>query len=98
MSPHVSANGLTFNNTLAAIGAAPPQQSPQITQPPQQPTQTSGFPALTEDRFKNFFAQFARNASIRTTERDFIFEGRQINPWSLHRAVFSRGGFNTVRL
>jgi hypothetical protein len=98
MSPHVSANGLAFNNALATIGAAPPQQSPQITHPPQQPTQNNKYPVLTEDRFKAFFAQFARNPGIRTTERDFIIEGRQINPWLLHKAVFLRGGFDTVRL
>jgi hypothetical protein len=96
MSPHVSANGLTFNNALATIGAAPPQQSPQITQPPQQPSQTNKYPLLAEDRFKAFFAQFTRNATIRPT--DFNIEGRQINPWLLHRAVFSHGGFDSVRL
>jgi hypothetical protein len=99
MSPHVSASGLPFNNALATMADAPPQQSPQTTHPPsQQPIQTNKLPVLTEGRFKAYFAQFARSSGIRTSEGDFIFEGRQVNLWLLHRAVFSRGGFDSVRL
>ncbi|KAI0249895.1 hypothetical protein BJV78DRAFT_1224130 [Lactifluus subvellereus] len=97
ISPHVSASGLPFNGALAAMAGAPPQQSPQITHPPpQQPIQANKLAPLTEDRFKFFFAQFARSSGIRSSERDFTIDGRQINPWILHRAVFSRGGFDLV--
>ncbi|KAH9972703.1 hypothetical protein BGW80DRAFT_339666 [Lactifluus volemus] len=97
MSPHVSTNGLPFNGGLATMAGTPPQRSPQIAQTPsQQPIQTNMIPVLPEDKFKAFFANFARTAGIRATERDFTIEGRPINPWLLHRAVFSRGGFDSV--
>ena len=95
MSPHVSASGLPFNGALATMAGAPPQQSPQITHPSSQ--QANKLPVLTEDRFKFFFAHFARSPGIRSSERDFTIDGRQINPWILHRAVFPRGGFDSVR-
>jgi hypothetical protein len=62
------------------------------------PVSLVSFPVLLEDTFKTFFTNFARSAGIRTTERDFTIEGRPINPWLLHRAVFSRGGFDSVRV
>jgi hypothetical protein len=99
MSPHVSTNGLPFNGALATMGGTPPQRSPQIAQAPsQQPIQTNMFPVLPEDKFKTFFTNFARSTGIRITERDFTLEGRPINPWLLHKAVFSRGGFDFVRV
>jgi hypothetical protein len=97
MSPHVSINGLPFNGALATMAGTPPQRSPQIAQTPsQQPIQTNMILVLPEDKFKAFFANFARTAGSRVTKRDFTIEGRLINPWLLHRAVFSRGGFDSV--
>jgi hypothetical protein len=98
ISSHVSANGLPPNGVLAQINA-PPQQSPQITHPPsQQPIQTNKLPYLPEDRFKSNFLQFTRSKGIKLAERDLVIDGRSINLWHLHRAVFSLNGFESVRL
>ena len=98
MSSHASANGLPFNGVLAQINDAPLQQSSQITHPPtQQPIQPNKPPVLSEDRFKSNFMQFTRSKGIRLTERDLTIDGRHINLWALHRAVFSRNGFESVR-
>lgn len=84
---------------LAQINGAPPQQSPQITHPPSQPpAQRNKIPCLPEDRFINNFAQFVRNKGIRISERDLVIDDRRINLWALHTAVFSRNGFDSVRL
>lgn len=97
MSPRVSGNGLPFNGALAPIPGAPPQPPPQAPHPPQQQSiQCSKLPALPEDRFKVLFAQFASTTGIKLNERDFVIDGRPINPWALHRAVFARNGFDTV--
>lgn len=99
ISSHVSANGLPSNSVLAQINGAPPQQSPQITHPPSQPPiQPNKLPCLSEDRFKSNFVQFTRSKGLRLSERDLVFDGRPVNLWALHRAVFSRNGFDSVSL
>jgi hypothetical protein len=98
ISSHVSTNGLPPNGVLAQINGAPPQQSPQITHPPSQPIQPNKLPPLSEERFKIHFIQFTRSKGIRFNERDLVIEGRQINLWVLHRTVFLRNGFDSVRL
>jgi len=54
-------------------------------------------PPLPEDRFKGFFMQFAAATGLRLAERDLIIEGRPVNLWALHRAVFMRNSFESVR-
>ena len=99
ISSHVPANGLPPNGVLGQINGAPPQQSPRITHPPsQQPIQSNKLPPLSEDRFKVNFMQFNRSKGIRLNERDLAIEGRAINLWALHRRVFLRNGFDSVRL
>ena len=95
----VPANGLPHNGALAQMPGAPPQQSPQITHPPpQQPVLPHKLPPLPEERFKGVFMQFTAATGIRPTERDLHIEGRPINLWALHKAVFLRNGFDSVRL
>jgi hypothetical protein len=97
-SPQASTSG-SLPSTSAAVATtsgAPSQQSPQMTHSP--PIRTNKLPVLPEDRFKVMFVSFSRSAGIRISECDFIIEGRLVNPWLLHRAVFSRGGFVPVRL
>ena len=96
---HVPANGLPTNGVLAQINGATQQQSPQITHPPsQQPIPLNKLPCLPEDRFKSNFVQFTRSKGIRLNERDLVIDGQPINLWALHKAVFSRNGFESVRL
>ena len=99
ISSHVSADGLPSNGALGQINSAPAQQSPRITHPPsQQPIEPIKLPPLLEDRFKINFMQFTRAKGIRLNERDLVVEGRPINLWALHRIVFMRNGFDSVRL
>jgi len=97
MSPHVSGNSLPFNGALAQIPGAPPQPPPQAPHHPSEQTiQCSKLPPLPEDRFKVLFAQFANTTGVRLNNRDFVVDGRPVNPWALHRAVFARNGFDSV--
>jgi hypothetical protein len=81
------------------MAGAPPQQSPQITHPPSQQTiLPHKIPPLPEARFKSVFIQFTAATGIRLTESDLTIEGRPINLWALHKAVFLRNGFETVCL
>jgi hypothetical protein len=99
IASHVPANGLPHNGALAQIAGAPPQQSPQVTHPPsQQPILPHKIPPLPEDRFKLVFMQFTAATGLRITERDLFIEGRPTNLWALHKAVFLRNGFDSVRL
>ncbi|KAI9512951.1 hypothetical protein F5148DRAFT_560177 [Russula earlei] len=95
-TPHVSGNGLPLPGVLSQMTGtgAPPQQSPQI--PSQLPIQPNKIPPLTEDRFKAVFLQYRATTGIRLSERDLMIEGRQINIWALHKAVFLRNGFDSV--
>ena len=92
MTPHVPTNGLPPNGSLAQMASAPPQQSAQIAQAPSQ------IPPLPEDRFKGVFMQFTAATGLRLTDRELVIEGRPVNLWALHRAVFLRNGFESVRL
>ena len=58
--------------------------------------QPSRLPVLPEDRFRVLFRQFANTAGLRLNDRDFVIDGRPVNPWALHRAVFARNGFDSV--
>ncbi|KAI9462131.1 hypothetical protein F5148DRAFT_1213912 [Russula earlei] len=73
---------------VLAVGQ-PPQQQQQQNQP-------VGLPFLTEERFMDFFMLFSYATGVRLNEQDFIIEGRPVNPWLLHRAVFARNGFDSV--
>jgi hypothetical protein len=42
--------------------------------------------------------QFVAAMGFRLTERDLAIEGRPVNLWALHRAVFVLNGFESVRL
>jgi hypothetical protein len=64
----------------------------------QQPIQLNKLPCLQEDRFKSNFVQFTRSKGIRLNKRDLVIDGQAINLWALHKAVFSRDGFESVRL
>ena len=54
-------------------------------------------PPLTEERFMDLFMESSHVTGVRLSEQDFNIEGRQVNPWALHRAVFARNGFDSVR-
>ena len=43
------------------------------------------------------FMQFSKATGITLNEQDFMIDGRQVNPWALHRIVFARNGFDSVR-
>ncbi|KAF8485835.1 hypothetical protein DFH94DRAFT_622620 [Russula ochroleuca] len=62
----------------------------------QQPIQLNKLPCLQEDRFKSNFVQFTRSKGIRLNKRDLVIDGQAINLWALHKAVFSRDGFESV--
>ena len=66
------------------------------SQPPQQHIQPVELPSLTEERFMDLFMMFSYATGVRLNEQDFNIEGRQVNPWALHRAVFARNGFDSV--
>ena len=55
-------------------------------------------PPLTEERFMEHFMLFSHATGIRLNEQEFYIEGQQVNPWALHRAVFARNGFDSVRI
>jgi len=91
-------NSLPPNGALAQMADAPPQQPPQITPPPSQLILPYKLPPLPEEWFKNLFMQFSAATGFRDSGRDPIIEGRPINLWALHKAVFLRNGFDAVRL
>ena len=64
----------------------------------QRSIQTSKLPVCPDDEFKHKFAQFTRSEGIRLNERDLAIDGQPINLLALHKAVFSRNGFESVRL
>ncbi|KAH9958561.1 hypothetical protein BC827DRAFT_1269411 [Russula dissimulans] len=51
---------------------------------------------LPENRFKNDLKQFTAATGTRLSERDLVIEGRQINLWDLHKAVFLRNGYEAL--
>ncbi|KAH9029867.1 hypothetical protein EDB85DRAFT_1813918, partial [Lactarius pseudohatsudake] len=53
-------------------------------------------PPLPEYRFKVLFTQFANITGLRLNDRDFVIDGRPVNPWALHRATVARNGFEWV--
>jgi hypothetical protein len=55
------------------------------------------YPVL-EDLFKNDFMRFTATSDTKLSEHDLEIEGRQINLWALHEAVFLRNGYEAVRL
>ncbi|KAH9029865.1 hypothetical protein EDB85DRAFT_1891902 [Lactarius pseudohatsudake] len=72
-------------------------ESPPLTYPPQQQSVLPRtLPPLSEDRFNALFTQFANATGIRPNYRGFVVDGRSISSWALHRAVFSRNGFDSV--
>jgi hypothetical protein len=44
------------------------------------------------------FMLFSNATGVRLSEQAFLIEGRQVNPWELHRTVVGRNGFDSVRL
>jgi hypothetical protein len=52
---------------------------------------------LTEEKFMDLFMLFSHATGLRLNEQDFNIEGHQVNPWDLHRMVFARNGFDSVR-
>ncbi|KAI9512947.1 hypothetical protein F5148DRAFT_559957 [Russula earlei] len=64
-----------------------------ITRSTLQQFQLQKIPPLSEDGFKRTFARFT---STGPSGCDLIIEGRQINLWALHKAVFLRNGFDSV--
>lgn len=44
------------------------------------------------------FMLFSTLTGVRLNEPDFFIDGRQVNPWVLHRTVYLRNGFDSVRL
>jgi hypothetical protein len=83
------------NGPLAQMAARPP---PPPSPLPQQHVEPRQLPPLTEERFMDLFIQFSRTTGIKLSEQDFVIEGRPVDPWVLHRAVFVRNGFDSVRL
>jgi hypothetical protein len=42
------------------------------------------------------FMLFSNATGVRLSEQAFLIEGRQVNPWELHRTVVGRNGFDSV--
>ncbi|KAH9958566.1 hypothetical protein BC827DRAFT_554469 [Russula dissimulans] len=53
------------------------------------------YPVL-EDLFKKDFMRFNATTGTRLSEHDLEVEGREINLWALHKAVFLRNGYEAV--
>jgi len=53
---------------------------------------------LSEGRFNNDFPRYTVATGIRHSQRDLVIEGRVINLWALHKTVFLRNGYGSVRL
>ncbi|KAH9057859.1 hypothetical protein EDB87DRAFT_975753 [Lactarius vividus] len=96
MSSH-SANGLPSNGGFTQIPGAPPPPPPRAPHLALRRTiQCSQLPPLSEDRFKVLFTQYAKTTALRLNDRDFVIDGRPVSAWALHRAVFTRNGFESV--
>jgi hypothetical protein len=74
----------------------PSSDQQQLQQQPMEPIASPS--PLTEERFMEHFTLFSHATGIRLNEQDFNIEGRQVNPWALHSAVFARNGFDSVRI
>ena len=81
------------------MAGAPPQHSSQIMHlSSQQHNQPHEFSPSSEERFKNVLMYFTAYTGIRLCERDFVIEGKPVSLLALHKAVFLRNGFESVRL
>lgn len=80
-------------------GRRPPPLPPQMPQQQQQPQAIGSMQLspLTEEKFMDMFMLFSHATGLRLNEQDFNIDGHQVNPWDLHRMVFSRNGFDSVR-
>ncbi|KAH9999232.1 hypothetical protein BJV74DRAFT_177389 [Russula compacta] len=93
MLSHVSSvDPLPLSGAVARI-ASYPSPMPPLQQQHIQPMQ---FPLLTEEHFMEHFMQFSEATGITLNEQDFMIDGRQVNPWALHRVVSARNGFDSV--
>lgn len=75
----------------------PPPLPPQMPHQQQQSIGSMQLPPLTEEKFMDLFMLFSYATGLRLNEQDFNIEGHQVNPWELHRMVFTRNGFDSVR-
>jgi len=76
----------------------PPWFRPIIHSHSQRSFQFYLIPPVAKDQFKNLSMQFTAATGTRLGEHDPVIEGRQINLWDLHKAVFLRNGYEAVRL
>ncbi len=94
-------NDFPLNSDVPQVAALHPSPMPlPLSQQQQQQQPVDPIPALpnlTEEGFMDLFMRFSHATGIRLGEQDFNIEGRQVNPWTLHRAVIARGGFDSVR-
>jgi hypothetical protein len=94
----VHANDFPLNGDVSQVAALHPSPMPLPLSQQQQPVvPIPALPDLTEEGFMDLFMRFSHATGIRLSEQDFNIEGRQVNPWTLHRAVIARGGFDSVR-
>jgi hypothetical protein len=96
---------LSYASASVPVNDAPPfghlPRPPTLPPPHQQQQQPMGSIGLSsplaEEKFMELFMLFSHATGIRLNEQDFNIEGQQVNPWSLHKAVFARNGFDSVR-
>jgi len=95
----VHVNDFPLNGDVPQVAALHPSPiSLPLSQQQQQPVDPiHALPDLTEEGFMDLFMRFSHATGIRLSEQDFNIESRQVNPWTLHRAVIARGGFDSVR-
>jgi len=66
--------------------------------PSQQLFQLHKLLPLSEDRFQNALRHYTVATGIRSSEHDLVIEGKVVILWALHKAVFLRNGYGSVRL
>jgi len=90
MLPNIQVHAVDFPRCPLPLPQQMPQQQPQVIGSMQ-------LPPLTEEKFMDLFMLFSHATGLRLNEQDFNIEGHQVNPWDLHRMVFARNGFDSVR-
>ena len=99
ISSHISANDLPSDAVLVQINDVPPQQSPRSRNSLHNSLWSPiNHPACQRTDLKVTLCSLLDLGAIRLTERDLTIDGRHIDLWALHRAVFSWSGFESVRL
>jgi hypothetical protein len=64
--------------------------------PSQQPLKPDKTPVISESQLRSGLSDITRSNGIRLNDLDLVIDGLPIDLWVLHRAVFSRNGFELV--